>query len=92
MGKVLETRDVMMTHGPPGTNRTTTLAEAIYKAPKHESQVLVYAQSSMAIDWINERLVGRSVNILRIGNPMRVNGEILLSTCKRRFESHPDYP
>ena len=57
-----------------------------------ESQVLVCAQSNMAVDWISEKLVDRGVNVLRIGNPTRVNDKMLSFTYERRFESHPDYP
>jgi predicted DNA helicase len=56
-----------------------------------ESQVLVCAQSNMAVDWICEKLVDRGINVLRIGNPTRVNDKMLAFTYERRFEAHPDY-
>ncbi len=89
---VLRSKDVMVVHGPPGTGKTTTLVEAIYETLHRESQVLVCAQSNMAVDWISEKLVDRGVNVLRIGNPTRVNDKMLSFTYERRFESHPDYP
>ena len=46
----------------------------------------------MAVDWISEKLVDRGVPVLRIGNPTRVNDNMLSFTYERRFESHPDYP
>jgi len=92
VNKVLTAQDVMVVHGPPGTGKTTTLVEAIFETLKRESQVLVCAQSNMAVDWISERLVDRGVNVLRIGNPSRVNDKMLSFTYERRFESHPDYP
>lgn len=46
----------------------------------------------MAVDWISEKLTDRGVNVLRIGNPSRVNDKMLSFTYERRFESHPDYP
>ena len=45
----------------------------------------------MAVDWISEKLVDRGINVLRIGNPTRVNDKMLSFTYERRFESHPDY-
>lgn len=90
--KVLAAKDVAIVHGPPGTGKTTTLVEAIYETLRRESQVLVCAQSNMAVDLICERLSDRGVNVLRIGNPTRVNDKMLSSTYERRFESHPDYP
>ena len=77
---VLRAKDVAIVHGPPGTGKTTTLVEAIRETLMRESQVLVCAQSNMAVDWISEKLVDRGINVLRIGNPTRV------------FEAHPDYP
>ena len=92
VNEVLRTKDVMVVHGPPGTGKTTTLVEAINEVLMRESQVLVCAQSNMAVDWISEKLVDRGINVLRIGNPTRVNDKMLSFTYERRFESHPDYP
>lgn len=92
VNKVLCARDVAIVHGPPGTGKTTTLVEAIYETLHREPQVLVCAQSNMAIDWISEKLVDRGVNVLRIGNPTRVNDKMLSFTYERRFENHPLYP
>ena len=92
VNNVLHAKDVAIVHGPPGTGKTTTLVEAIYETLQRESQVLVCAQSNMAVDWISEKLVDRGVNVLRIGNPSRVNDKMLSFTYEHRFESHPDYP
>lgn len=91
VNKVLCTRDVSIVHGPPGTGKTTTLVETIYETLHREPQVLVCAQSNTAVDWISEKLVDRGVNVLRIGNPTRVNDKMLAFTYERRFESHPAY-
>ena len=88
---VLRAKDVAIVHGPPGTGKTTTLVEAIRETLMRESQVLVCAQSNMAVDWISEKLVDRGINVLRIGNPTRVNDKMLSFTYERRFEAHPDY-
>ena len=92
VNKVLHAKDVAIVHGPPGTGKTTTLVEAVYETLHRENQVLVCAQSNMAVDWISEKLVDRGVSVLRIGNPSRVNDKMLSFTYERRFESHPDYP
>lgn len=92
VNEVLRAKDVAVVHGPPGTGKTTTLVEAIYETLRRESQVLVCAQSNMAVDWISEQLVDRGVNVLRIGNPTKVNDKMLSFTYERRFEAHPDYP
>ena len=84
VNEVLRAKDVAIVHGPPGTGKTTTLVEAINETLMRESQVLVCAQSNMAVDWI--------CDVLRIGNPTRVNDKMLGFTYERRFEAHPDYP
>ena len=89
---VLRAKDVLVVHGPPGTGKTTTLVEAISETLRRESQVLVCAQSNMAVDWISEQLTDRGINVLRVGNPTRVNDKMLSFTYERRFEAHPDYP
>ena len=89
---VLRAKDVAIVHGPPGTGKTTTLVEAIRETLMRESQVLVCAQSNMAVDWISEKLVDRGINVLRLGNPTRVDDKMLSFTYERRFEAHPDYP
>ena len=91
VNEVLWAKDVAVVHGPPGTGKTTTLVEAIYETLRRETQVLVCAQSNMAVDWISEKLADRGVSVLRIGNPTRVTDKMLSFTFERRFESHPRY-
>lgn len=94
VNEVLWAKDVAIVHGPPGTGKTTTLVEAINETLMRESQVLVCAQSNMAVDWISEKLVDRGINVLRIGNPTRVNDKMLGFTYERRFSegTFPGYP
>ena len=91
VNRVLCARDVAIVHGPPGTGKTTTLVEAIYETLHREPQVLVCAQSNMAVDWIAEKLSDRGLSVLRLGNPARVTDRMLAFTYERRFESHPAY-
>lgn len=89
--KVVEARETAIIHGPPGTGKTTTLVEAIIETLQRETQVLVCAPSNAAVDWISEQLSRRSVNVLRIGNPLRMSTEMLDCSYERRYAAHPDY-
>lgn len=90
--KCLEAQDVSVVHGPPGTGKTTTLVEAIIETLQREVQVMVCAPSNTAVDWISEQLMRRGVNVLRIGNPLRISDDMLDCSYERRYASHPDYP
>ena len=92
VNEALRAKDVAIVHGPPGTGKTTTLVETVYEILRRENQVMVCAQSNMAVDWISEKIADRGINVLRIGNPTRVNDKMLSFTYERRFEAHPDYP
>ncbi|MBR5102267.1 MAG: AAA family ATPase, partial [Muribaculaceae bacterium] len=80
VNQVLLAKDVAIVHGPPGTGKTTTLVEAVYETLRRENQVLVCAQSNTAVDWISERLLDRGIDVLRVGNPTRVNDKMLSFT------------
>lgn len=89
--KVVESQEVAIVHGPPGTGKTTTLVEAIIETLQRETQVMVCAPSNAAVDWISEQLSRRGVNVLRIGNPLRMSMEMLDCSYERRYAAHLDY-
>lgn len=88
---VIESQEVSIVHGPPGTGKTTTLVEAIIETLQRETQVLVCAPSNAAVDWISEQLMRRGIHVLRVGNPLRMSDEMLDCSYERRYASHPDY-
>lgn len=90
--KAVAALDVAIIHGPPGTGKTTTLVEAIFETLQRETQVLVCAPSNAAVDWISEQLSKRGLNVLRIGNPLKMSDEMLACSYERRYADHPDYP
>ena len=68
----LASQEVAVLHGPPGTGKTTTLAEVIYQAVKKGDRVLACAPSNTAVDNLLERLVGMMKDVVRVGHPARV--------------------
>ncbi|MBP5516262.1 MAG: AAA family ATPase [Bacteroidales bacterium] len=92
VNRAVAAQDVSVVHGPPGTGKTTTMVEAIIETLHREIQVLVCAPSNAAVDWICEQLSKRSVNVLRIGNPVKISDEMLACSYERRYADHPDYP
>ncbi|MCR9293353.1 MAG: AAA domain-containing protein [bacterium] len=68
----LSARDVAIIHGPPGTGKTTTLAEVILQAVRSGQRVLACAPSNTAVDNLLERLVDMLPSVVRVGHPARV--------------------
>lgn len=89
--KVLKAKDVAIIHGPPGTGKTTTLVEAMNLVLKNEKQILVCTASNLALDWIVEKLQQKQIQVLRIGNPIRVSEKVLESTLEYKVLNHSQY-
>lgn len=88
---VLEAEDVAIIHGPPGTGKTTTLAHALVEVAKRERQILVCAPSNAAADVLTMRCAEQGLQVLRIGNPARVEEELHYHTLDESIARHPDY-
>ncbi len=84
-------RDVAIVHGPPGTGKTTTLVQAIRYTLKHEKQVLVCSPSNTAVDLLTEKLSEQGIDVLRLGNPVRISENILSKTLDAKIMAHPSY-
>lgn len=68
----LSAEDVAILHGPPGTGKTTTLAEVVLQAVRRGDRVLACAPSNTAVDNLLERLIALMPNVIRVGHPARV--------------------
>jgi ATP-dependent RNA/DNA helicase IGHMBP2 len=86
---ILGAQDLAIVHGPPGTGKTTTLVAAITELVKSgEPQILVVAPSNTAVDLLSEQLSATGLNVLRIGNPVRVIERLQKLTLDSRMAGH----
>jgi superfamily I DNA and/or RNA helicase len=76
-------------HGPPGTGKTTTLVQAIKALQQRDrQQILVVAPSNAAVDLVSEKLSDEGLNVVRVGNPARVNERQLALTLDSKVSAH----
>ncbi|GIW97655.1 MAG: ATPase AAA [Pirellulaceae bacterium] len=83
-------RDVAILHGPPGTGKTTTLAELIYQTVLTGGRVLACAPSNTAVDNLLERIVDLVPDVLRVGHPARVFPSLRGHTLDEQVEADPN--
>lgn len=89
--KILSANELAIVHGPPGTGKTTTLIQAIKALIKQENQkILVVAPSNTAVDLLSEKLSEEGLNVLRVGNPVRVSERLQRLTLEAKMAEH-DY-
>ena len=85
----LASYDLAILHGPPGTGKTTTLAEVIYQAVSHGDRVLACAPSNTAVDNLLERLIAIMPNVVRVGHPARVFESLRDHTLDELVDNDP---
>lgn len=83
---ILENEDLMLLHGPPGTGKTTTLVEGIVQQARKEKRILVSAPSNAAVDTIAKALLKNGVQILRVGNTLKVDDAIFPFTNEGKMQ------
>lgn len=81
--------DFAIIHGPPGTGKTTTLAEIISQAVDRGERVLACAASNTAVDNLLERMQRLVPYVVRVGHPARVFERLRDYTLDGQVEKDP---
>lgn len=83
--------DIFLIHGPPGTGKTTTLEELITQLTRAGKKVLATADSNTAVDNLLEKLLNTGIKVVRIGNPARINDDLLRCSLDYQVQDLADY-
>ena len=76
--------------GPPGTGKTSVIAEIASQIAKNGGRVLISAQSNLAVDNALERVLDSDdIFRVRLGRPesVRLNRELLLESASDRYRA-----
>ncbi len=84
--RTLCAKDFHLIHGPPGTGKTTTLVESIMQHSVYCDKILVTADSNTAIDNVIEKLLKYTKNVVRIGNPSRIESDLVKCSLQEKLE------
>ena len=88
---ILKSNDFYIVHGPPGTGKTTVIIESVNELVNLGEKILLSASSNLAVDLLTEKTVEKKINVLRIGNPVRVSENILHTTLDYKIKNHDYY-
>jgi len=88
---IFKSLDFCVVHGPPGTGKTTTLIEAARLLCADGERVMMAAPSNAAADWLTHKAKNAGLNVVRIGNPARIDEELESLTVEGYLQNHKDY-
>ncbi len=87
---IIDSEDIAVVHGPPGTGKTTTMVAAIQHLSKSEGTILVCAPSNPAVDLLTERLAEKGLKVVRVGNLSRIDESLLQHTIEGILDRMPE--
>ncbi|MBX5482373.1 MAG: AAA family ATPase [Myxococcaceae bacterium] len=88
--RALAAEDFFLVHGPPGTGKSTVLAEVAAQAVAGGARLLCTAASNAAVDHLLDLCVRQGLRAIRIGHPARVSDRLQAHVLDIVVESHPD--
>lgn len=86
----LSARDVALVHGPPGTGKSTVLAEIAVQWARQGKRILCTAASNAAVDHLLELCLDAGLHAVRVGHPARVLPHLQSHTLDLLVEAHAD--
>lgn len=88
---VLQSDDVAIIHGPPGTGKTTTLVAAINELVNAGKKVLVCAPSNAAVNFLTLKLAQQSLKVVRVGNLSKIDFNLFPLTLEKIIQGEQEY-
>ncbi|TCC92402.1 hypothetical protein EZ428_11830 [Pedobacter frigiditerrae] len=87
--KAIGNQNIFLIQGPPGTGKTTVIAEIIQQLTEQGEKILVAGQNHVAVDNVLEKISrDPKLNLLRVGNPDRVDPNLLKYSIDYLAEDH----
>ena len=87
----LNSDNVSIIHGPPGTGKTTTIVAMIRQLAMKEKRILVCAPSNNAVDLLAEKISEQNIDTLRIGNVTRIGDKVMHLTLEEKAKANTDW-
>ncbi|GEN06207.1 DNA helicase, putative [Myxococcus fulvus] len=88
--RALAAEDFFLVHGPPGTGKSTVLAEVAAQAVARGQRLLCTAASNAAVDHLLDLCLAKGLRAIRVGHPARVAARLQEHTLDIVVEEHPD--